>query len=384
MNIKKIVIVMVCMCSTLLVFSQSQIGSFISGGITRDYKLYLPLGYTPSTNYPLVLNLHGYMSNALQQELYSGMNTIADSNSFIVVYPEGIADSSGNQAWNSGLGSSIDDVGFLSALIDTLAASYSIDTTRVFSCGMSNGGFMSHHLACHLSHKIAAIASVTGSMTLSTYASCNPQRAVPVLQIAGASDPVIDFNGDPGALFGYKSMETVVNFWVNHNNISSGAIYYAYPDSSLTDSCTAEQYTYQFGDDSSEVVLVKIINGGHTWPGSFHLGTLGPTNLDFSASELIWDFFSKFELTEVSTAIADPTSSKVRFYPNPFNQSITIDGFKDITGISLYNLLGKKVISQNTVEPTTTIATSNLKPGIYFLHINTKNNQQIFRIIKQN
>ncbi|MEL6972721.1 MAG: PHB depolymerase family esterase, partial [Bacteroidota bacterium] len=135
--------------------------------LERTYLLYVPPSYTGDESVPLVLNFHGYTSNSGEQFFYSDFRAVADLNNFLVVHPQGTQDSEGNTHWNVGWGgSTVDDVGFTAALIDSLAAEYNINPERIYSTGMSNGGFMSYQLACELSDRIAAIASVTGTMNL--------------------------------------------------------------------------------------------------------------------------------------------------------------------------------------------------------------------------
>ena len=130
---------------------------------------------------------------------YTNFNYISDTAGFIVVYPEGTL-LQGSTHWNVGgwiTGSTTDDVGFSISLLDSISNEYNIDATRVYSTGMSNGGYMSFLLACQMSDKIAAIASVTGSMTPQTYNVCNPQHPTPILQIHGTSDQTVPYLGDP-------------------------------------------------------------------------------------------------------------------------------------------------------------------------------------------
>ncbi|RMF00022.1 MAG: hypothetical protein D6772_06880, partial [Bacteroidetes bacterium] len=153
-------------------YSQERIiGRITHDGLEREYRLYVPAAYDGQSPWPLVFNFHGFTSNAAQQEIYSNMNTVADTAHFLVCYPEGI----GN-AWNVGwsFGSTADDVGFVDALIDSLSLAYELDAGRIYACGMSNGGFMSYRLACERSNRFAAIASVTGSMTRNY--DCEPTR----------------------------------------------------------------------------------------------------------------------------------------------------------------------------------------------------------------
>ncbi len=188
-------------------------GSIIHDGMQRDYIIYIPGNYSGSTSVPLVINFHGLGSNATEQMWYGDFRSIADTSGFLIVHPEGTL-YNGSAHWNVGgftVGSTVDDVGFTDALIDSLSVMYNIDLTRVFATGMSNGGFMSFLLASQLSEKIAAIASVTGSMTPETYNNSNPQHPTPIMQIHGTADNLVPYGG----VFYSKSIEDVLNYWVS-------------------------------------------------------------------------------------------------------------------------------------------------------------------------
>ena len=190
-----------------MAFSQQTITASIThGGLQRDYILYVPANYTGTTAVPLLFNFHGYTSNATEQMWYGDFRAIADTAGFLIVHPEGKLDGSGNTHFNVGWGgSSINDVGFTSALIDSLLLDYSIDEDRVYSTGMSNGGFMSYQLACELSDRIAAIASVTGSMNMGWFNSCNPNHPMPIMEIHGTADGNVP----------YATIPSIMDFWAN-------------------------------------------------------------------------------------------------------------------------------------------------------------------------
>ena len=168
--------------------------------------MYVPAAYQPGDSWPLVFVLHGFTQTSSAIMGVSGFNAIADTGEFIVAYPNGV----GN-AWNtnSGMtgGSTADDIGFISALTDTLQALYNIDTTRVFSCGFSAGGYMSHRLACESSRCYAAVASVAGTMSVNAFNACVPSRDISVMQIHGTSDAIVSYNGSAQ---GGKSVNDVI------------------------------------------------------------------------------------------------------------------------------------------------------------------------------
>ena len=149
---------------------------------------------------------------------------------------------------------------------------------------MSNGGYMSYYLACNMSDKIAAIASVTGAMGPYTQLTCNPAHPTPVLEIHGTADTNVAFN------LIFNGLE----YWRDYNNCNISPDTFQIPDSVLGDSSTVEHIVYNTGDNGVTTELFKIHNGGHTWPGSSF--SIGMTNLDIDASVEIWKFFSRYDI----------------------------------------------------------------------------------------
>lgn len=346
----------------LTISAQSTVQTMQHDGLTRSYRLYVPDSYDPNTAVPLVFNLHGYTSNASQQEFYGDFRGIADTANFILVHPDGTLDGSGNRFWNAfGASGGVDDVGFISALIDKIDEDYNIDLNRVYSCGMSNGGFMSYRLACELSNRITAIASVTGTMAINAPATCNPSKPTPIMQIHGTADPTVPYSGNSTM----TAIESVVDFWVNKNNCNPTPIVTAVPNTNTTDMCTAEHYLYTNGSNGSTVEFFKIQGGGHTWPNAPI--TIGVTNRDIDASIEIWRFFSQYN-TNTLLSIAD-LSDELTFeiYPNPARDLINISTNKIVERIQISDLSGKNTL---TLEgQTESIDISALKPGIYFIKV---------------
>lgn len=344
------------------------IDSVFVGGIYRNYRLYVPAIYTGATARPLILNLHGYTSNANAQQLYSNFMPIADTANFLMVYPNGTKDGSNQPFWNAGISSSlVNDIAFLNALIDSLDLTYNINLNRVYSTGMSNGGYMSHTLACELSNRITAIASVTGSIFTTQYGSnCHPTRPVPVMQIHGTSDPTVPYAGNSGSM----PIDTVVKYWVKKNNCNPVATFSNVPNTSTTDGCTAEHYKYLNGTSGSSVEFYKIIGGLHTWPG-FPFGGSG-TNMDMNASKEIWRFFSQYTLSAL-TAVNESEQLKntLKVYPNPANSvlNLNLEGESTVY-VMISDVLGKVVLAETT--QTNEVSVDNLKSGIYFITVKTE------------
>lgn len=286
-------ILFILLFSPLFIFSQETLNeTLVHDGITRDYTIHIPPGYDAENPVPLVFSLHGYTSNNAFHMLYTGFNNIADTATFIIVYPQGTLTAEGASHWNVGgftAGSTIDDVGFLDSLIDEVSSNYNINPDRVYSTGMSNGGYMSFLLACQISSKIAAIASVTGSMTPSTYYECNPAHPTPVLQIHGTSDGTVPYEGGAGWS---QSIPDVLDYWINYNNCDTDPIVTPFEDIEPNDGSTAEHYLWNTGDNGVTTEHIKVIGGGHDWPG---IG-LGYGNMDISASIEVWKFFMRFDI----------------------------------------------------------------------------------------
>ena len=284
--------------------AQTITGSFSFGGQTRNFRVHLPPNFSTSTKLPLVLNLHGLGSNGQQQELYTGFNTIADTARLVVVYPDALNGGGGTGAtgpeWNAyGLQSTPNDVGFLSALIDTMYARYNIDLSRVYSTGMSNGGYMTHRLGCALSCRIAAIASVTGLMSPNPLLTCNISRPVPVMQVHGTNDATVPYSG----------VAATISSWVSKNGCPGTPATSNLPDINTSDNSTVTVDYYGPCNSASEVILYTINGGGHTWPdATINLPGL-VTNRDFNASSTIWNFFKKYSITAADLSISGLASS---------------------------------------------------------------------------
>ncbi len=361
-----IIILVISFCS--LQSQTTVVDSIFVGGQYRSYRLYVPAIYTGTTARPLILNLHGYTSNAQQQQLYSNFMPIADTANFLMVFPNGTY-SSGQRFWNAGFSSTlVDDIGFLSALIDSLDLTYNINLNRVYSCGMSNGGYMSHTLACELSNRITAIASVTGSIFNGQYGpNCHPTRPVPVMQIHGTSDPTVPYAGSSTSM----PVDSVVKYWVTKDNCNPVATFSNVPNTSTTDGCTAEHYRYLGGTSGSSVEFYKIIGGLHTWPG-FPFGGSG-TNMDINASKEIWRFFNKYSLSTLTSVNDNETLNRsLSVYPNPTHSILNFD-LKDESTVSVMitDVLGKVVLLETT--STHSVSLDHMNAGIYFLSVKTVN-----------
>lgn len=350
-------------------------GSFTFGGKTRTYSYYVPASYNTNNAVPLVLNLHGYTSNGTQQANYTNFMAIADTAGFIVVHPDGTFDQSNQRFWNYGiLGANVNDLGFLEALIDTISTHYNINANRVYSVGMSNGGYMSYYLACQ-SNRFAAVGSVTGSMPTYMY-SCTPSYVTPIIDIHGTTDPVVPYAGNTTS----KPIEDVVAYWVQKNNCLPTPTITQVPNNNLSDNATATHYLYTGGTDNHTVEFFKVTNGGHTWPGgTVPLPASGNTCLDFNASKEIWRFFSQYQKNQTNASTHADLMSSIKLYPNPSNHFIIVHGeLNELINLSIYNLQGQIVKQLNHQLINQEIDLSFLAKGNYILKIETTLGTKMF------
>jgi polyhydroxybutyrate depolymerase len=291
----------------------------------RPYVLHLPNGKAPAEPTPLVLAIHGGggSSDGAKRVPCPGGNLddpgclhkIGDARGFAVAFPNGVGGPllPNVRTWNAGGGNGfecccgtacdkgVDDVAYFRALLDDAAKVMTIDPRRVFATGMSNGGAMSHRLACELSDRIAAIAPVGGGNELATGAPCSPPRAVPVLDIHGTLDPCWPYAGGLLACIGTHVLPVVaipktVTDWAARDGCPATPVETDLPDSDPGDGTRAHLQTFGPCRDGAEVIHYRVEGAGHTWPRGyqyFATGIVGRMSQDFSANEVIWAFFEK-------------------------------------------------------------------------------------------
>ena len=339
--------------------------TFVHGGVNRTYQIYIPAIYNSSQPVPLVFNLHGYTSNATQQAFYGNFKPIADTANFILVHPEGSIQpgTTNTQFWNIGvIQGGVDDVDFIETLIDSVSAHYNINHRRIYSAGMSNGGFMGYMLACE-SNRFTAIGSVTGSMTLPMYTSCNPARAIPTMQIHGTEDPTVAYNGSAMN----QGVEDVVNLWVGKNNCGTTPVISAVPNTVTSDGATAERYLYTGGTNGHTVEFFKVTGGEHTWPGATI--PIGVTCMDFSASAELWRFFSQYELPATSSIVENDGNIQFSVWPNPATNIINLQApNKEISRLNIVDMQGRSVFKIENSN-ITTADISHVSVGNYIIQI---------------
>ena len=264
-------------------------------GKKREYYLSLP--EDTSKPFPLIINFHGFLSHAVEQQEFSQMDNYAHLNGVGVIYPEGI-----NKSWNIGkdMMSEENDIGFVNALIDSVTSKYNIDSDRIYACGFSNGGEFSYELMCILSNKIAAFGSVGGNFIINEKRSCNINREIPLIHIHGTKDRLAKYNGYNGY---FLSTISSVDFWAKHNQLDKMVVENI-ENIHKKDRTTVEKYTFYKDNSDTKVIHLKVINGGHVWLGSptfdlFYQKLLfGRNNHEINSSKELVDFFLKYKLSD--------------------------------------------------------------------------------------
>ena len=270
-------------------------------GKERSYLVHIPPNLAAQkTAVPVVLAYHGAMTNGMIMAALTGLNEKADTSKFVVVYPNGTGANDINLYFNAfqthAESKAVDDVAFTSKLLDDLGTVVNIDTKRIFATGMSNGGMMCYKLAAELSDRIAAIAPVAGTMAIDI-TTAKPKRAIPIIHFHGTSDHIVKYDGDNNAAFnfaGIKSVDETIDAWVRIDGIQPAAPKTTPLPVKVEDGTHISRIDYGSGKNKSEIVLYKIENGGHTWPGRpMPVVKLGLSTSNISANDLMWDFFVK-------------------------------------------------------------------------------------------
>ena len=362
--------ILISILATTALFTSGYSQTFISqtiqnDGLTRGYSIYVPASYDGTTNFPLLFNLHGGGGTNSAWQVTSDMRPIADTADFILVYPQARPDpSDGNSFnWIPKVPGTFDDVPFFSSLIDTIASNYQIDQNRIYACGYSLGGDMTFELGCKLNNRIAAIAPVARTMQANPNSFCSPVHPTGVLTILGTDDLVSIYNGIVfGGVEYYLSAAATHSYWATYNNCNTTSTM------SIV-SPSVERYTWSTASGCAFVEELKVIGGGHDWPGSFG-------NMTIDANIEIWQFVSRYDINGligcITTSINENNgqAENYKVFPNPFNHELTIEvKSAQANDFEIYNVIGELVISGKLNSQINTIDLSSLAPNVYILNI---------------
>lgn len=340
---------------------------FTFQGNARQYRVYKSPNYNAANPASMVITLHGLGDN-MTNFSGIGMNYVADTANIIVVVPQAMSDPIAGTAWNSGAGASgyypnsgINDVAFISALIDSVKAGYSINANRVYACGFSMGGFMTERLAIELNQKITSFASVSGTFGFGL-PSYNPNKKISIAHFHGTADSTVPYAGNSSGI----GADSLVHFWVNNDQCNSVPQHTNLPDIQ-NDGYTVERFIYSGGQNNTEVDFFKVNGAGHVWLTA---------NNDISYTVEIWKFFNKHQVLATGIEELKP-GNDIAFYPNPTADSFTIKLNENMAMTpyicSVFDVNGKEVYkTQEQVkerEYTLSARSLGIKPGIYLIRV---------------
>lgn len=326
----------------LSLFGFSQYDTLVHDGLERSFMVYVPSAYTGDSSVSLIIAMHGGFGSANNLQNQSQLSIKADTANFIVVYPEGIQGGLlGIRAWNAGWccgypsNNNIDDVGFIDQLIDTMLIRYNIDSTRIYATGMSNGGFMAYRLACELPHRIAAIAPVAASLSMS---SCQPQRPVPLISFHSYQDSNVPYEGGVGngTSNHYNSpQDSVMDGWAQMNNCQSNR-------DTLHSGSDYTEIQWRQCSCETEVKQIVTEDGGHSWPGGNGTVVGDAPSQVIDANHRMWNFFLEHNLDCPSLASTPKIGTQnALIYPNPVADYLHLPF--QLKEVKIIDLQGRKI-----------------------------------------
>jgi polyhydroxybutyrate depolymerase len=272
-------------------------------GARRTYLVHVPPNYSPQKPLPLVVVIHGAFDTAAGMEKYSTFSDLADRESFIVMYPNGMGIFGLFQHWNAGhccgkaANDDVDDVGFIASAINDVRVRLQIDPSRIYMVGFSNGGMLAYRFAAERGDILAAVAPLAASIggrpseDAPQWRIPDPVKPLSVITIHGMADDDIVYEGGVslhrGGTRTFWSVNESIDFWVRHNG--------CHPNAAATELNHGHVRIHTWGacSNDTEVVLYLMENWGHVWPGRYFTAELEEEDplKDFDAAEVIWNFF---------------------------------------------------------------------------------------------
>jgi polyhydroxybutyrate depolymerase len=371
----------ICLVGFNAVFGQWENNSINSGGITRNYRVYISPNYSVSNPASLIIALHGLGDNMTNFSNTLKFNHIADTANIICIYPQAEYDIFVGAAWNSSAGlwgyypnAFVDDIGFINELADAAIAEYAIDSRHIYLCGFSMGGFMTQKIALLSNSRFAAFASISGTIG-NGITGIDPGRSVPIAHFHGTADSVVKYiNNDYGV-----DADSLIGFWTGNNLCSNVPVIYKYPDL-VNDGITAERFEYHSTDKSNaDVFFYKLVGANH-----YILST--PQN-DVDQALETWLFLRRYSLniTDIQESSSNPEYISV--FPNPANDRIFVKSNTPYWGtdiiMSINNLQGQLVHQQVLKKELEEADLSELIRGIYIINFNDGLHSKNHKLVKQ-
>jgi poly(3-hydroxybutyrate) depolymerase/glycerophosphoryl diester phosphodiesterase len=270
-----------------------------AAGESGMYVRHLPPAYDGSNPLPLVVDLHGWAESAAIHVQFSGLAATGDARGFVTLTPDldrpvplWVTDLSGA------------DLQWLGALLDEAEATLCIDTNRIYFAGMSNGAMMTSFVACALSDRVAAVATVAGVRDPSGCATARPVPLIAYLAYDGGDGPNVATLPAPSGVGTLgtavlqstdepKAVPAMVAGWARRNGCAA---------TEPTVTAIAADVSLSAWDcpTDAETVLYTVIGGGHSWPGStvaaLAEALVGHTTMNITANDLMWVFFERHPL----------------------------------------------------------------------------------------
>ncbi len=341
-------------------------------GQTRDYQIYIPNIYDGVSAVPLMFSFHGGGGTIAGNIAINDLRPLANTENFIAVYPQALTDpQNGDATWMHKAPTTHDDIYFISAIIDTLSTQYNIDLSRVYASGYSNGGEFAYDLACRLNTEIAAIGAVARTMYIETFNNCSPTHPTGILSILGTSDNVSNYNGVTfGGVQYYLSAANQHDYWATQNNCVAIPNTMLLPDLNTGDGSTVERNTWSTSSGCPYVEELKVIGGGHDWPGSFG-------NMDINATQEVWSFVSKYDINGIISCVPTNVFNEnqlvnniFKVFPNPSKDIITINANNvNSKTYKIYSIDGKVRFAGSLNSAVNQINLSTIPSGLYFINI---------------
>jgi polyhydroxybutyrate depolymerase len=315
--------------------------------VDRTFLVRLPKGYDKTQHYPVVILLHGMGQDAEDMERLTQFDQLADKDGIIAIYPGAL-----HGRWNVGVQPQVrqqmgpgpgrrrygypgggypggggggypgggqqgqnrnpeekrpepaDDISFFNQMLDEIGTKFSVDSSRIYTVGLSEGGFMSLRLGCALSDRFAAVAAVGAAFPKTMV--CLQSRPVPLVMIAGTSDPVVPYGGgrEHNLDLTTLSVEDSAKAWAKFDRCSEK------PDKSKLEAhgkgaMETKVDTYGGCQQNAAVVLYSVKGAGNTWPGGEQYeaeNAIGKTSQDLNANETVWNFLVNKKLADKSTS----------------------------------------------------------------------------------
>lgn len=359
---KKIFTLPVFVFSVFAALAQLTDETISINGVTRSYKLYIPAGFNAQTESPdMIIIMHG-LGGTNSDMVGAGFNFIADTARVITVYPQALNNSWGMSAWNNGtmLGSTADDLGLMNALIDKGLSDYHVNPARVYATGFSMGSIMSHHMACTMNNRIAAIGAMSGTMPTSDISSCVPAYKTPVIHLHGTADGTVPYDGS--ALPSLSLVPQTIAFWRGVHGCDATADSTRLPDTG-TDTITIDRFVY---DNCNPVGSLELWR----FNGADHVYLYKPVN-DITEIIEVWLFLRKWNHSNpTSLGLEDKDLSTFKVSPNPSNGLVEVSS-KDAGMIQLIDLKGTVVFEQQIQAGTSELDLNAVNQGVYLVRMGT-------------